>query len=251
MNNPRYPHFFEYFKPEHDLSLLNITNENNQIKTPNNIIQLNDSKLNVFKKLLFVQSLLGKIKFSEPKYVRLENNNQLNVLTKRLSYDLEFDKLYIINDNLLDGIEHDVEHNKAQVIEKFYIAKRLSFDYDLIESDFNLHITYGNKAYITMESFIDKEKLNDLENSLFYCKHKILKTLQKHGLDFTEYKSAINSVNKIVYDKDKIIYNESESIKQVRFSLEDFLCQKQTIPSLDAYPSIVASKFTSMSTQIF
>ena len=251
MNNPRYPLFFEYFKPEHNLSLLNVINEKNQIKTPDIIIQLNDSKINVFKKLLLFQSLLGKIKFTNIKYARLEDNNRLNVLTQRLSYDLEFDKLYIINDNFLDGIEHEVEHEKSTVLERFHITKRLPFDYDLFTGDFNLHMTYGIKSYVTMESFVDKDKIDDMENSLFYCKQRIIKTFQKYGRDLVEYKDAIRHVNKTVYDNDVIKYNESDFVKQIRFSLEDYLCQKKTLQSLDVYPFIVGSKFTSMSTQTF
>lgn len=251
MNNPRYPLFFEYFKPEHNLSLLNITNEKNKIKTPNGVVNLNDSKINVFKKLLLFQSLLGKIKFTDIKYARLENNNQLNVLTQKLSYNLDFNNLYIINNNLLDGIEHEVEHRKAKVIERFHITKRLPFDYDLFVGDFNLYVTYGIKSYVTMESYLDKDKIDDMENSLFYCKQRIIKTFQKHGKDLIEYKDAIRPVNKVVYDNDVITYNETDSVKQIRFSLEDYLCQKKTVQSLDAYPFIVASKFTSMSTQTF
>lgn len=251
MNNPRYPLFFEHFKPEHDLSLLNITNERNRIKTPDGIMNLNDSKINVFKKLLLFQSLLGKIKFTDMKYARLEDGNQLNVLTQKLSYNLDFDNLYIVNDNLLEGIQYEVEHRKATVIERFHITKRLPFDYDLFVGDFNLHVTYGIKSYVTMESYLDKDKVDDMENSLFYCKQRIIKTFQKHGKDLVEYKDAIRPINKAVYDNDIITYNETESIKQIRFSLEDYLCQKKTLPSLDVYPSIVASKFTSMSTQTF
>lgn len=251
MNNPRYPLFFEHFKPEHDLSLLNITNERNRIKTPDGIMNLNDSKINVFKKLLLFQSLLGKIKFTDMKYARLEDGNQLNVLTQKLSYNLDFDNLYIVNDNLLEGIQYEVEHRKVTVIERFHITKRLPFDYDLFVGDFNLHVTYGIKSYVTMESYLDKDKVDDMENSLFYCKQRIIKTFQKHGKDLVEYKDAIRPINKAVYDNDIITYNETESIKQIRFSLEDYLCQKKTLPSLDVYPSIVASKFTSMSTQTF
>ena len=249
MNKLRYPLFFEHFKKEHDLSLLQITNETNKIKTPKDLIKFNDSKLNVFKKLLLFQYLLGKIKFHDLKYVRLENDNELNVLTERNSYSLFFNKLFIINDNALNGIDHDVEHVPATVIDKFHISKRLSFDYDLFEEDFNLYISHGKKTYATMESRIRKENINNIENSFIYNKHKIIKLFQKHGEDLSKEKNIIKSIDKTVYDNDILTYTETDSIKQIRFSLEDYLCKKQTVQWLDAYPSIVGSKFTSMSTQ--
>ena len=251
MNNPRYPLFFEYFKSSHDLSLLNITNEKNKIKTQNKTTTLNDSKLNVFKKLLLVQSLLGKIKFAnDVEFVRLETQNQLSVVTKKRLFDLNFDTLYIINDNALYGHDYEIINKKLRIVERFHVSKQLSFNYDLFEGEPNVYMTYGLKTYATVESYIEREKLDDIENSLFYVKHRLLKLFQGHGEDLFAVKNVLNSISKEVYETDELVYAETDTIKQVRFSLENYLCQKEKpLPLLDAYPSIVASKFTSMSTQ--
>jgi len=251
MNSPRYPLFFEYFNTSHDLSLLNITNEKNKIKTQDKTLILNDSKINVFKKLLFFQSLLGKIKFANDlEFVRLETPNQLSVITKKRQFDLEFNTLYIVNDNALYGHEYETIHKKLRVIERFHVSKQLSFDYDLFEDEPNTYMTYGLKSYATVESRIEREKLDDIENSLFYVKHRLLKLFQSHGEDLFAVKNVLNSINKEVYEEDELVYTETETIKQVRFSLENYLCHKEKHPPLlDAFPSIVASKFTSMSTR--
>ena len=78
--NLNYPTGFEYFSTEHRLELLNFSDEKNEFRTPSGVVSYNDSKLNIYKKLCFFLSILGKIKFADNvKFVSLENPNCLKV----------------------------------------------------------------------------------------------------------------------------------------------------------------------------
>jgi len=257
----QYPLFFECFDKKQQLEMLNCENQYEQVSTPNGIYKTNDTKANVMKKLLFVQSLLGKIKFSEGiKFVSLEGDNTLKVCTDRNRiHDVSFNKLYVINDNLLKNLDHvEFEPQKNRIIEKFRVSKNLSFRYDLFprDTDFikNVYMVYSSYITCVVESFIDKDKTSELEYSYIYLKQTLLRLFESHGESLFDLKTPFVSLGKEVYENNKIVYKESDSIKQIRFSTDDYLWGKQSAQSLelqDAYQHIVANKFLDMSTQTF
>jgi len=259
----KYPSPFEHFKLEHHLELLNVSNEKNTFRVPDGVVCFNDSKLNVFKKILFFLSILGKIKFAnDVKFVSLENPNRLKICTETNKiYNYDFEKLYIINDNVLKGREFEtVQQEKTRVLEKFHVGKQLTFGIELFEneSDFlkNVYITYSKTTSCTVESFLPHDSISELEYSLFYVKYGLMNLFRKYGNDFSEAKSLFTPIKKEIYENNKIKYNETDSIKQIRFSTEDYLCQEKNkneiiLESQDAYQLIVANKFLEMCTRIF
>jgi len=260
--NLNYPTGFEYFSTEHHLELLNFSDEKNEFRTPSGVVSYNDSKLNIYKKLCFFLSILGKIKFADNvKFVSLENPNCLKVCSETNKiYHIEFDKLYIVNDNILKDSDYElIEQKTNRVLEKFHVGKQLSFGIDLFqnENDFikNVYINYSNTISCTAESFIPHDKMDDLEYSLFYTKYILMDLFRKHGNDFSEAKNLFTPLKKEIYERKTIEYNKSDTIQQIRFNLEDYLWQRKSPePNLelqDAYQLIVAHKFLSMCTQIF
>lgn len=255
-----YPETFEYFKTEHHLELLKLTNESYQISVPDGVLVLNDSKLNVFKKILFTLSILGKVKFAnEVKFVSLSEPNCLKICTDtNRIHEIEFDKLYVLNDTALKDADYDVvEKQKSRVLESFHVGKNLSFRIDLFQNDSdilkNVYLFYKETITCIAESFIEHDKINDLENSLFYVKHGLMNLFRQHGADYSDAKNLFTPKKKDVYPRNKIKYNENEFVKQIEFSLEDYLCgtKEKILESQDVYPLIVTHKFSEMCTQIF
>ena len=259
-NNLEYPQSFEFFTPEHHLELLKITNESNQMRTPDGVLALNDSKLNVFKKLLFFLSILGKIKFAnEVKFVSLLEPNILKIGTQtNRVHEIEFDKLYVINNTELKDADYEVvEHLNSRVIERFHVGKALGIKAEIYqnETDFlkNIYINFSKTTTCAIESFLPHDKINDLEYSFFYIKYALINLFRKYGYDYSDAKEFITPKKKEVYERKIIKYNDNEYIKQVQFSLEDYLCKlkEHNLESQDAYQLIVAHKFSEMCTQIF
>jgi len=258
--NLEYPQSFEFFKPEHHLDLLKITNESNQMRTPDGVLLLNDTKQNVFKKLLFFLSLLGKIKFANDiKFVSLSEPNVLKICTQtNRIHEIEFDELIIPNNTILKDADYEiVEHLNSRVIERFHVGKALGIKAEIYqnEADFlrNVYISFSKTTTCTIESFLPHDKINDLEYSFFYVKYALINLFRKYGLDYSDAKEFITPKKKEVYERKIIRYNDNEHIKQIQFSLEDYLCQpkEQNLELQDAYQLIVAHKFSDMCTQIF
>ena len=138
--NLQYPQSFEFFKPEHHLDLLKITNESNQMRTPDGVLLLNDTKQNVFKKLLFFLSLLGKIKFANDiKFVSLSEPNVLKICTQtNRIHEIEFDELIIPNNTILKDADYEiVEHLNSRVIERFHVGKALGIRAEIYQKQEN------------------------------------------------------------------------------------------------------------------
>lgn len=254
-----YPQTFEFFKPEHRLELLKITNESNQMRTPDGVFSLNDSKINVLKKLLLFLSLLGKIKFvHDVKFISLSQSNCLKICSESNKiHEIEFDKLYVINDSILKDSDYEtIEHNKSRVIEKFHIGKNLGFRTEVFrnETDFikNVYINYSSSTSCTIESFLPHDKINELEYSFFYVKYSLINLFRQYGFDYSDAKELLTPIKKEIYESKTIQYNDNEFVKQIRFSLEDYLCgqTEKNLELQDVYQLIVAHKFSEMSTQM-
>lgn len=261
--NLNYPLFFEHFESSQDLEVINFSNEKKSIKTVDQVIELNDAKLNVYKKIIFVLSILGKIRFSNNiKFISLENQNRLKVCTETNKiYYVDFNNLYIVNDNLLKNCDYkSIEPLKYKVIERFHVAKKLAFGIDLFENqtDFmkNIHMVYSSTISCVIESYMNKEDFEKLEHSFLYQKYNLIRLFEKYGENLSKIREPFIPKERNIYERNKIVYNETDSIKQIQFSLDDYLCPKRrnnsiTLELQDAYQLIVAHKFFSMCTQTF
>jgi hypothetical protein len=195
-NNTYQPYFFETFPPEMNLDHLFFKNEEKSLKGCKKDKQVGASKYEIWKRLLFVQSLAGLVPLSaRAASIRIENENTAKIMTQNFkSVSVKFNTLRLFDDENIFGLDHVTKKNKRyEVVDWVDVKSGMVHDYDFLESsiDFVREVHFyssdridgnSNKKDLVSVSHLDEQQLKDFDFSDTMAKFKILKMMKRAGI---------------------------------------------------------------------
>jgi len=249
INRDVFPFRFDCFDCNVDLGKLCLGLEEIQLQEKT----LGPSKLDAYKHLGFVLNLAGLCPLGRRLYsCRLKEDNLLKITTKNSRMiQIEFDQLYIFNDENFLGLPEPIETLNKGMFEVFDWIDATSctthpHQYFETEGDFVREIyfypterldgNHPNKKDLVAISYLSEEQLRDYEYSDTYAKFKVLGIMKEAGikgarngrdmLDKTKYKHyalKLQPYKREVASLQKNLYDDIDNIEFMYQSEEDIL----------------------------
>ena len=249
INRDVFPFRFDCFDRNVDLSKLCLGLEEIQLQEKT----LGPSRLDTYKHLSFVLNLAGLSPLGRRLYsCRLKEDNLLKITTKNSRMiQVEFDQLYIFNDENILGLPEPVESLNKEMYKVFdwidaTCCTTHPHQYFETEDNFirevyfypteRLDGNHPNKKDLVALSYLNGEQLRDYEYSDTYARFKILNIMKEAGikgarngrdmLDKTKYKHyalKIQPQKREVLSLQKNLYDDIDNIDFMYQSAEDIL----------------------------
>tara|TARA_R110000824_G_scaffold270078_1_gene458548 strand:+ start:275 stop:1198 length:924 start_codon:yes stop_codon:yes gene_type:complete len=248
-NRDVFPFRFDYFDRGVDLSKLCLGLEEVQLQEKT----FGPSKLDAYKHLSFVLNLAGLCPLGRRLYsCRLKEGNLLKITTKNSRMiQVEFDQLYIFNDENILGLPEPIEPLNKEMCKVFdwidaTCCTTHSHQYFETDDDFVREVYFypterldgyrPDRKDLVAVSYLSKEQLGEYEYSDTYVKFKVLNMMKETGikgarngrdmLDKTKYKHyalKLQPQKREVVSLQKNLYDDIENIEFMYQSEEDIL----------------------------
>jgi len=211
-NSSRRHDFFEYLSPDLNLERLSIKNESKKLFgfKENKLVGI--SKFEVYKKLTFLNSMIGHNPLCDKvDTIRIEND-YIKVTTQNFSLiKIKFNKLRIFDDENITGLEEPTgPKDKFRVLDWVNVKSGMTHDYDILKSsiDFVREIHFYpskridgsiNRKDLVSVSYLTEEQLRDFDFSDTVAKFNIMKLMKRAGIKGARNGRDTNNPDKYKY----------------------------------------------------
>ena len=190
-----YPHRFDRFKPEQDLSIFNLKNEVTSLHTPKQKKIVGIEKSVLWERLYFYLSLAGLNPISDGvSSLRFDDNNLFAFTHKGSKITVGFDKASVFSDVEVYGLPEPlgIKNQKYKVYDWFDVRRGMSHEFDVIqdEEQFVNEVLFfqseraDNSKYkdAVAVSYLTEEQLSLYEFSDISARFKTLHLMKEAGI---------------------------------------------------------------------
>lgn len=247
------PRFFEFLDPDIDLSPLLIDNTAMALRAFSDSKTVGLLKRDVWNRLVWALSLAGNVLFSDKvRTIRLEENNTIRVTTKNTRFaKIQYKELIVFDPDLIQNITNkvlkpakdlykvydwmNITNGMNQEIDYFRTGDHFVDEIYLYPTDRVDGEQLSLKDILTI-SYLTEEQLLDFEYSDTYARFKVLKIMKQNGIRGNMNGWKTNKKIKRCYYAfkveptmresmpiNKVLYQNSDSIKFLNLSFEDIL----------------------------
>lgn len=201
------------------------------------LAETSHSKLEIYKKMLYILSLSGKVPFYDNVGFAKVDGNTLSITTKdsRLA-KVNFEKALIFDEEGLNGVDPPItpEPERYQVLDWFNVRSGMCHSHTEIEtkSDFIKQIYFypsdridGNhdKKDLVAVSIMTEEQRRDIEYSEIYAKFKILKLMKEAGISGAKNGTSPSGQTRYCPLKIESAHREIRKLTRPRHQDSDYL----------------------------
>ena len=189
------PNFFEFFPLRTDLSKIHMSSDGYELCDLAGNKNVGPSKLEVWKRLVFVMSLAGQCPLSDKASSIKVEDNIIRVVTKNSKVArFSFNKLKVFDDNRVSGLNTPTRTcKKYKVIDWVDVKSGMLHQYDYFETqdDFVKEVYFypslrisgmSEKKDLVTISYMDEDELDVFEKSSTAIKFKVLKMMRAAGI---------------------------------------------------------------------